>query len=497
MTKMKKRHITLTAALLLLGMLVTSCTPAVNTPEATTTGNNPDSDTPTGEPTGQPTDESTGGDPDEPAAPKSLRILAIGNSFSTDCMQYLYNIMKSGGVENVVLGNLYYGGCSLAQHLDFAKNSKPNYTYYKNTTGSWNKTDNYVLADALKDEEWDYITFQQTSKTCGLESSYGETLTSLVDFVEERAPKSAKFLWNMTWAYQQDSTHKSFPNYDKSQQKMYDMILDCVEKCIKPEKRFVGIIPCMTSIQNARTSFLGDTLTRDGYHLDYYIGRYIAGLTWFSAITGISPEKVSYNPSEAMISPDMLAVAREAVAAAIKTPGAVTESKIKEGKRGEGKPADDPTITLDPADFFEADSRVAEKNGVDLTKYTLLKWEYLENTYWNCTSKAGTTTPGESAGTYHQNVCTKKKFSITELPAGSIIICDNGWQYRLEIYTSEDAKYTGKRPTMNTSEYYVITEEFLNGCKYIAWNVSSNPKSDISAIYAQAACHVRVYVPKQ
>ena len=195
---MKKRHITLTAALLLLGMLVTSCTPAVNTPEATTTGNNPDSDTPTGEPTGQPTDESTGGDPDEPAAPKSLRILAIGNSFSTDCMQYLYNIMKSGGVENVVLGNLYYGGCSLAQHLDFAKNSKPNYTYYKNTTGSWNKTDNYVLADALKDEEWDYITFQQTSKTCGLESSYGETLTSLVDFVEERAPKSAKFLMGVS-----------------------------------------------------------------------------------------------------------------------------------------------------------------------------------------------------------------------------------------------------------------------------------------------------------
>ena len=75
------------------------------------------------------------------------------------------------------------------------------------------------------------------------------------------------------------------------------------------------------------------------------------------------------------------------------------------------------------------------------------------------------------------------------------MICDKGWQYRLEIYPSENEKYTGTRPTMNSSEYYVITEEFLNGCKYIAWNVASNPKSDISQIYAQAACHVRVYVP--
>ena len=45
-----------------------------------------------------------------------LRILAIGNSFSTDSMQYLYQIAKNAGVEEIVLGNLYYGGCSLDEH---------------------------------------------------------------------------------------------------------------------------------------------------------------------------------------------------------------------------------------------------------------------------------------------------------------------------------------------------------------------------------------------
>ena len=70
-------------------------------------------------------------------APKNLKILAIGNSFSTDAMQYLYGIAKDAGVETVVLGNLYYGGCSLQQHLTFGTKNSPSYTYYKNNSGSW------------------------------------------------------------------------------------------------------------------------------------------------------------------------------------------------------------------------------------------------------------------------------------------------------------------------------------------------------------------------
>ena len=30
--------------------------------------------------------------------PKSIKILAIGNSFSTDSMEYLYDILKAGGL---------------------------------------------------------------------------------------------------------------------------------------------------------------------------------------------------------------------------------------------------------------------------------------------------------------------------------------------------------------------------------------------------------------
>ena len=33
--------------------------------------------------------------------------------------------------------------------------------------------------------------------------------------------------------------------------------------------------------------------------------------------------------------------------------------------------------------------------------------------------------------------------------------------------------------------------------KYMAWNIASSPKSDISAVYAQAAVHLRIYVPSK
>ncbi|MGM9642299.1 MAG: DUF4886 domain-containing protein [Eubacteriales bacterium] len=441
------------------------------------------------------TDEATTGENTEmKEPPKSIKILAIGNSFSTDSMQYLYEILKDGGVEDVVLGNLYYGGCSLDQHYTFNVKNSAGYKYYKNTTGSWTLTENYKMSDALANEKWDYVSLQQTSKTCGLADSYGR-LDELISAVKKACP-DAKLIWNMTWAYQQDSTHTSFPNYNNDQMTMYNMIIDVVKTVIEP-KNFDVVIPCMTSVQNARTSFLGDTLTRDGYHLDYYIGRYIAGLTWYAAITGCSVDGITYNPSTTKITADMLNVAKEAVTNAIKNPLAVTESAIKTGERpSDDAPIEDPSIKLNPEDFFEADTVLAASNSIDLSKYELLDWNYLENTYWNCTSKPGTTTPASTAGTYHQNICTDRKYSLTELPHGTIFILDDGWQYRLELYTEENAKYTGTRPGMSTNRFFVLDAATTKDANFIAWNIASNPKTDISQIYAQAYCHLRVYVPK-
>ncbi|MBQ8184413.1 MAG: DUF4886 domain-containing protein [Lachnospiraceae bacterium] len=257
--------------------------------------------------------------------PKSLKVLAVGGSFSIDTMEYLYDIATAAGVKEVVLGNLYNGGCSLQRHVLFYKSQQTGYSYYKNTDGEWNVTDNYTLSEALADEEWDYISLQQTSALSGLPESYETALPELISIVREKCPETP-LMWHMTWAYQQDYESDAFKDYNSDQMTMYNGIVNCLNECVDKQEVFEFVIPVGTAIQNARTSFLGDTLTRDGLHLDEQIGRYIGGLTWYAAITNSSIEKIDYNPAPEMITDEMMEAAKEAVTNAILNPREVTES---------------------------------------------------------------------------------------------------------------------------------------------------------------------------
>jgi hypothetical protein len=263
------------------------------------------------------------------ATVSELKILAIGNSFSVDAMQHLYQIATDAGFKKIVLGNLYIGGCTLATHYSNAKGNAAKYVYYKNTNGTWNSQANKTMLFGIKDEDWDIITIQQASGVSGVLSSYleGEVLSYLIKYVNDnKTNPQAKLAWHMTWAYQQDSGHASFPTYNRNQMDMYQAIVNAVQKAILPEPGFAFIIPAGTAIQNVRTSYIGDALTRDGYHLSYNLGRYIAGLTWFHAITGQPIDEITWVPSGVEIPPAYMPIIKEAVQAAVVNPFAVTPS---------------------------------------------------------------------------------------------------------------------------------------------------------------------------
>lgn len=95
----------------------------------------------------------------EPILPegKSLKVLAIGNSFSVDAMEYLYDIAKSAGYTDIVLGNLYIGGCTLEQHVGTLAKSTPSYDFYLNKGGKWTKTRG-TIPDGLRYADWDVVT---------------------------------------------------------------------------------------------------------------------------------------------------------------------------------------------------------------------------------------------------------------------------------------------------------------------------------------------------
>ena len=259
--------------------------------------------------------------------PTTLKILAVGNSFSVDAMEHLYLVAKDAGIENVVLGNLYIGSCSISTHLTKMNNNAADYTFYisDDAVGGMVTEGTRTAKYGITYTDWDYITIQQSSSNSGLSGTFTD-LQSVIDYINGNKTSDAEILWHMTWAYQGNSTHSGFANYNKNQMTMYNSIVSVVNELILTNSDISGVIPSGTAIQNLRTSPLGDTLTRDGHHLSYGIGRYTAALTWLAAITGYDIDEITATPASYPEVAENLDYIKEAVNNAIENPYEVTAS---------------------------------------------------------------------------------------------------------------------------------------------------------------------------
>ena len=260
------------------------------------------------------------------AQQKTVRILAIGNSFSQDAVeQYLHELAEAEGISTII-GNMFIGGCSLERHVKNARDNAPAYAYRKiGTDGKKREKGKMSLEAVLADEDWDYVSLQQASPFSGMYETYEASLPELIEYVKARLPKKTKLMLHQTWAYASTSKHSGFKNYNCNQLTMYQAIADAVKKAAKANKIKI-VIPSGTAIQNARTSFIGDHLNRDGYHLDVKVGRYTAACTWFERIFKHNVVGNPYAPEG--LDEARKAVAQKAAHAAVKHPYKVTDLSI-------------------------------------------------------------------------------------------------------------------------------------------------------------------------
>ena len=260
------------------------------------------------------------------AQQKTVRILAIGNSFSQDAVeQYLHELAEAEGISTII-GNMFIGGCSLERHVKNARDNAPAYAYRKiGTDGKKREKGKMSLETVLADEDWDYVSLQQASPFSGMYETYEASLPELIEYVKARLPKKTKLMLHQTWAYASTSRHSGFKNYNCNQLTMYQAIADAVKKAAKANKIKI-VIPSGTAIQNARTSVIGDHLNRDGYHLDVKIGRYTAACTWFERIFKHNVVGNPYTPEG--LDEARKAVAQKAAHAAVKHPYKVTDLSI-------------------------------------------------------------------------------------------------------------------------------------------------------------------------
>lgn len=320
-----------------------------------------------------------------------LKVLMIGNSFADDTINYAYEIAKSVGipVENILIADIYIGGCSLETHWENAQSNAAAYRFGLEREGWFDGSSytNWTMEEAIMYADWDFITFQQNSGNSGGAASYS-CLQNLMDYVYDvatdevnnpNANPNVKFVWHQTWAYQQGTTASAFSTYNYDQMTMYNAILDCLKTQVLP-KNFVAIIPNGTAIQNARTSLIGDTFSRDEYnHLSHGAGRYIAAMGLVSVLTGIDMSDLTWKPTDSgfnySLTEKEIEICKESVANAIASPFEITKSKYPAAPvdlsslfEGEGT-EQNPYLIQSADDLWALSDYTKEKSFTDTNTY--------------------------------------------------------------------------------------------------------------------------------
>lgn len=245
---------------------------------------------------------------------ETLKILTIGNSHANDSNWQLRNVFQQQNPDKkVVVGILYYSGCTVAEHVSFAQNNSAEYQYYKNETGTWTHDTAYdTMLKALEDEHWDIILLQEMNISLGQESSFqNNNIQTLIDYVNAHTTSTPKIGFNMVWAnpvtaaYLDADTRMthSMENgqsldgwintyervYNTDQQYMFQCILDNTNKYIVANDAFddACIMPSGTAVQYAH-NVLGLTdldLYRDYTHLSDF-SRLMVSYLWYAQLTG-------------------------------------------------------------------------------------------------------------------------------------------------------------------------------------------------------------------
>lgn len=428
--------------------------------------------------------------------PDTLKLLMIGNSFSEDSMEYLYDLAVNAGIKNVIIGNAYVPGCSLEQHLYYAENKEKKYIYFKNVGGRWEMFPNSLITDGLQDEDWDFITIQEQSSKAGQPDVLREFLPRMIEFVQSKKTNpDAKLLWNATWAYQADCTDANFSPYDYDQMTMYNAIIGAVKDPVMQQEAIEGFIPLTTAVQNLRTSFVGDQLCRDRFHMSFSLGQYTLGMTFLAKLTGADISEITYAPCSD-ITPEVVEAVKEAVTNAIRKPYEVTESSRKTGTYEQINydwNNDDRFVKVEAAERYEKDKAFAAMYGKNLDDYELFEYTYTPNSYYSPSISSEMLTE-PSIASRNQQFATPL-YTREELPVGSFVMNDDGWTITPASFEHLVIPAPSV-PRFAWGEVHYLSDKYWGECEYMGFTITLRTPISIKD-FEGAASHIRIYVPKK
>ena len=156
---------------------------------------------------------------------------------------------------------------------------------------------------ALKKGAFDAIVLSRTMME--------ETPAAQVRRLQHRTGARLLLHQDLAWAvdyFKEPCIEPAFAAYGYDQQRMYDDLVERTQALAG--HRELEVLPVETAVQNVRATFDRDNLTRDGVHLNYSIGCYLAACTWYEALTGRDVRDNAYDPGR--LFPERAALARGA-----------------------------------------------------------------------------------------------------------------------------------------------------------------------------------------
>ena len=262
----------------------------------------------------------------DPAEDDVINVLMIGNSFCYYYVEELYGVAAAAGV-NMKVCNLYYSGCKLNQHWTWWKQNQSNYDYFETDANGRKKHEGYSLRKGLAQENWDIISFQQSSAMVrttieDAKANYYKYLTDLLNYAREQFPQS-KFYWHHTWAYQVGYNRSGFVvDTVEKQSAMANLLHEfaiglCQDFSLT---RIPGGDAWQYARQDARA---GDVLCNRGDKSDNYHdgdeggGQYLNACVWFETLTGQSCIGNTWRPTNYSLSEAKIAALQEAAHRAV------------------------------------------------------------------------------------------------------------------------------------------------------------------------------------
>lgn len=182
------------------------------------------------------------------AEPKTVRVLAVGNSFSRNALHYFDDIVRASG-NTAVSSNAYIGGCDFERHMRHADAFEADPADPQGRPYPGGKS----LKDLLTAQRWDYVTIQQVSHKSYRIDTYHPSADRLIAYIRKYAPQ-ASIVIHETWAYRDD--HYWFLNRDKNPDRPagHDAMYRGVRTAYDAFSKETGfrMIPCGDAMELAR-----------------------------------------------------------------------------------------------------------------------------------------------------------------------------------------------------------------------------------------------------